>query len=223
MAAESAGWIESRLWSHLPAGDREFLLDVGLFDWVDGDLLDEALERDGSIRRLKGMACRAGLLEPVRSRGARIYRLHPLIRDHCPTYRRRATSERYRSVQRLCASAARRDGVRHAPRPRTVHGLVARILTDAGGLRLWPHQGVDRLVEADRHLTEDAIVLHPRLALVRSAAFALTDRLAEARQRLEHEPQPSNRPCARCRQLVPARAAGPPGRLPARPPPDGLR
>ena len=116
VAAESAGWIESRLWSHLPAGDREFLLDVGLFDWVDGELLDEALERDGSIRRLKGMACRAGLLEPVRSRGARIYRLHPLIRDHCPTYRRRATPERYRSVQRLCASAARRDGVRHAPR-----------------------------------------------------------------------------------------------------------
>ena len=116
VAAESAGWIESPLWSHLPAGDREFLLDVGLFGWVDGELLDEALERDGSIRRLKGMACRAGPLEPVRSRGARIYRLHPLIRDHCPTYRRRATPERYRSVQRLCASAARRDGVRHAPR-----------------------------------------------------------------------------------------------------------
>ena len=63
--------------------------------------------------------------------------------------------------------------------------LVGRILMDAGGLRLWLHQGVDRLVEADQQLTEDAIAKHPRLALVRCAALALTGRLAEARRRLE--------------------------------------
>ena len=189
-----AGWIESRLWSHLPSADREFLLDVGLFDRVDGELLDEALECCGSISRLEGMACLVGLLEPVRSRGARIYRLHPLIRDHCAAHRRRATPPRYRSVQRRIAAALARRGetvsaMRHAAAADDP-GLVGRILIDAGGLRLWLHQGVDRLVEADRQLTEDAIAEHPRLALVRCAALALTGRLAEARRRLESQPQP---------------------------------
>ena len=189
-----AGWIESRLWSHLPAGDREFLLDVGLFDNVDGELLDEVLERDGAMRQLEGMACLIGLLEAVRARGERIYRLHPLIREHCAAYRRRATPDRYRAVQRRIAAALARRGetvsaMRHAAAADDP-GLVGQILIDAGGLRIWLHQGVDRLVEADRQLTEDAIAGHPRLDLVRCAALALTGRLAEARLRLEHEPPP---------------------------------
>ena len=184
-----AGWIESRLWSHLPADDREFLLDVGLFDRVDGELIDEALECHGSLGRLQGMACLVGLLEPVRARGARIYRMHPLLREHCAAYRQRATPERYRAVQRRIAAALARRGetvsaMRHAAAADDP-ALVGRILMDAGGLRLWLQQGVDRLVEADRQLTEDAIARHPRLALVRCAALALTGRLAEARRRLE--------------------------------------
>ena len=195
-----AGWIESRLWSHLPAEDREFLLDVGLFDRVDGELLDEALKRSGSIQCLEGMACLAGLLESVRTRGARIYRLHPLIRDHCVAYRRRATPQRYRSVQRRIAVALARRGetvsaMRHAAAADDPE-LVGRILIDAGGLRLWLHQGVDRLVEADRQLSDEAIAMQPRLALVRCAALALTGRLAEARRHLEDAPPapPDNGP-----------------------------
>ena len=187
-----AGWMESRLWSHLPADDRDFLLDVGLFDRVDGELIDEALERDGSLGRLEGMACLVGLLEPVRTRGARVYRLHPLLCEYCTAHRRRTTPERYRAVQRrIAAVLARRaetvSAMRHAAAADDP-GLVARILIDAGGLRLWLHQGVDRLVEADRQLTEAAIAEHPRLALVRCAALALTGRLAEARRRLEDQP-----------------------------------
>ena len=193
-----AGWIESRLWSHLPAEDREFLLDVGLFDRVDGELLDEALKRSGSIQCLEGMACLAGLLESVPTPGARIYRLHPLIRDHCAAYRRRATPQRYGSVQRRIAVALARRGetvsaMRHAAAADDPE-LVGRILIDAGGLRLWLHQGVDRLVEADRQLSDEAIAMQPRLALVRCAALALTGRLAEARERLEQQPPPGDAP-----------------------------
>ena len=38
----AAVWIESRLWRGLPAADRNFVLDIALFDWIDAELIEEA-------------------------------------------------------------------------------------------------------------------------------------------------------------------------------------
>ena len=76
-------WVESRLFEGIGRDDREFLLDIGLFDWIDAALLDEVLERNDSLRRLDTMPVLVGLLEPVGGGAAESWRLHPLVREHC--------------------------------------------------------------------------------------------------------------------------------------------
>ena len=107
-------WVESRLFEGIGRDDREFLLDIGLFDWIDAALLDEVLERNDSLRQLDTMPVLVGLLEPVGGAAAQSWRLHPLVREHCARRRFRETPQRYRSIHRRLA-AARRDGGRHAP------------------------------------------------------------------------------------------------------------
>ena len=42
-AGDTVGaWIESRLWRGLVVDDRQFLLDLALFDWVDAELVEQA-------------------------------------------------------------------------------------------------------------------------------------------------------------------------------------
>ena len=53
-------WIESSLWRDLVADDREFLLDVGLFEVIDAELLEEVLGGRDSFDRLNGMSGVAG-------------------------------------------------------------------------------------------------------------------------------------------------------------------
>ena len=112
-------WIESRLFAGLARDDRDFLLDVGLFDWLDAALLDEVLQRVDSMHRLESMRVLAGLLEPVGSGAAGSRRLHPLVRRHCAERRRRENPQRFRAVSRRIAEALARRGdtvsaVRHA-------------------------------------------------------------------------------------------------------------
>ena len=47
-----AGWIETRLWRGIPAGDREFVLDMALFDPVEPALIDEVTGAGGARTRL---------------------------------------------------------------------------------------------------------------------------------------------------------------------------
>ena len=56
-------WLETRLIASLGPDDREFLLDIGLFSWMDAALLDEVLLSSDSAHRLKSMRVMAGLRE----------------------------------------------------------------------------------------------------------------------------------------------------------------
>ena len=76
-------WVESRLWQGIDVDDRELLLDAGLFEWMDAELVDEVLGGNGVLRRLRTMQALVGFLEPVRDSGADAWRLHPLIAEHC--------------------------------------------------------------------------------------------------------------------------------------------
>ena len=180
-------WVESRLFEGIGRDDREFLLDIGLFDWIDAALLDEVLERNDSLRRLDTMPILVGLLEPVGGGAAESWRLHPLVREHCARRRFRETPQRYRSIhRRLAAALVRRDetvaGMRHAVEAGEP-GLAGRILEDAGGARMWIRQGSVQLQAADRLLSEEIVAERPRLALVRCLSLVLSGQLEAARER----------------------------------------
>ena len=179
-------WIEARLWYGLGSDDRDFLLDIGLCEWLDAELLDEVLESTDAMRRIETMPVLVGLLEPIGSGESTAWRLHPLIREHCAKQRYRETPERYRAIQLRIAMALARRGetvaaMRHAVEAGDT-GLAGRILVEAGGLRLWLREGLVLLQSADRYLTPAMIARNPRLALVRCVVLALTGRVAEARR-----------------------------------------
>ena len=180
------GWVESRLWYDVADDDREFLLDVGLLDEIDTELLDEALEGIDLMHRLDRLSGVAGLLERVHGGSGRVWRLHPLIREHCAARRRRENPRRYRAIHgRLAVALARRGetgaALQHASEAADA-GLVGRIATDAGGVRLWLREGAARLLAVDRFLTAEVLEHHPRLAFVRVVADILRGRLSEARR-----------------------------------------
>lgn len=182
-------WIEARLWYGLSATDRDFLLDMGLCEWLDAELLDEVLESPDAMRRIETMPVLVGLLEPVGRGESVAWRLHPLIREHCVKQRFRETPDRYRAIHRRIAMAlARRgetvDAMRHAGEAGDT-ALVGSILVQAGGLRLWLRDGLVLLQAADRFLTGTMIARDHRLALVRCTVLALTGRVAQARRLYE--------------------------------------
>ena len=179
-------WIETRLFADLGRDDRDFLLDLGLFDWIDAALLDEVLQRGDSIHRLESMGVLAGLLEPVSGGATRNWRLHPLVREYCARQRFRENPERFRAIHcRLAEALARRGETVPAMRHALVGGdpvLAGDILEQAGGVRLWARQGAVQLQAANRLLSEEVILARPRLALVRCIVLALSGSLDEARK-----------------------------------------
>ena len=180
-------WVESRLFEGVGADDREFLLDIGLFDWIDAGLVDEVLERSDSVRRIDAMPVLVGLLEPVRGGASNSLRLHPLIKDHSARCRFRETPERFRLIHRRIAEALMRRGeivsaMRHAVEAGD-GALAGEFFESAGGVRLWLRQGLVQFLAADRLLSEDVIAARPRLALAHCAALMMSGRLEEARQR----------------------------------------
>jgi len=177
-------WIESRLFATLGRGERDFVLDISLPDWIDAALLDEVLQRNDSMRRFESMAALTGLLEPLSDGGTRRWRLHPLVREHCAGQRLREDPERFAAIHRRIAAALakRRETIaamRHAIEGRDPF-LAGRILEQAGGVRLWIRNGVPELQRANRLLTEDVVAESPRLKLLRSMALALAGRGNEA-------------------------------------------
>ena len=180
-------WVESRLFAGLGAEDREFLLDIGLFEWMDAALLDNVLERSDSMRRIGTMPFLVGLLEPVGDGPTEVRRLHPLIREYCARRRFRETPQRFRSIHRRIAGALMRRGETAAAMRHAVEAgeptLAGDILERAGGFRLWLREGLVQFQAADRWLGEDVIGARPRLALVRCLALILSGRLEEARER----------------------------------------
>ena len=142
-------WVESRLFEGIGRDDRDCLLDIGLFDWIDAALLDEVLERNDSQRQLDTMPVLVGLLEPVGGGAAESWLLQPLVRQHCARQRFRETPQRCRSIHRRLAEALVRRGetvagMRHAVEAGEL-GLAGRILEDAGGVRLWIREGAIQL------------------------------------------------------------------------------
>ena len=109
----------SRLFARLSADDRDAVLDLGLFGWMDDALLEETLRSGDALRRVRSLGVLDGLLEPVRAGGTRNLRLHALVREHCAAQRfpgGRGTCEDHPTADRARPGPARRDRRGHAPR-----------------------------------------------------------------------------------------------------------
>ena len=180
-------WVESRLFAGLATEERDFLLDIGLFEWMDAALLDEVLERSDSMRQIDTMSVLVGMLEPVHDGETDVWRLHPLIREHCVRRRFRDTPQRFRAIHRRIADALERRGqtapaMRHAVEA----GEMARageMLERAGGAYLHTRIGPALFQAAERVLSEDVIRTRPRLALSRCLSLMLSGRMKEAIER----------------------------------------
>ena len=179
-------WVESRLWQGIDADDRELLLDVGLFEWMDAELLDEVLGGNDSMRRLRTMQALVGFLEPVRDSGSDAWRLHPLIAEHCALQRFRDARARFREVHRRIAVALARRGetllaTRHAAESGDAE-LASDIVEEAGGIRLWVRYGQVQFRAAVERLDDTILEAHPRLQIARCAALVFAGRLEQARE-----------------------------------------
>lgn len=179
-------WMESRLFEGLAADDRDFLLDIGLFEWMDAELLDEVLEHAGSMRRLVTLPALDGLLARIPGKATDRWRLHPLIREHCIKCRQQESPARFNAVHRRIAQALMRYGeTARAMRHAMVAGeeiLAGDILEHAGGVRLLMRQGIEEFMAANLLLTENVMSKRPRLVLFRCLALAISGRLEEARE-----------------------------------------
>ena len=181
-------WLEARLFEDMPADHREFLLDLGLFDRVDPDLVDEVLDGGDSRQRLRTMPHLDGLIEAgAGPAGSGV--LHPLIRDHCSRRRFRETPARFRLVHRGAAEALERRG---ETIPAAWHAaqagdreLVRRILEDASVLRSWVLEGPPPIEDIEPFLSSDIVGGRPRLALARCVLLVVNDRIEEARRVFE--------------------------------------
>jgi len=174
-------WIAARFWRGFGEQERDLVLDAGLLEWFDAGLIEEATRCPGALRRLLRMRLLSGLIESAGEAG--VYRLHPLLREHCAGARRSASPARARAVHCRVAAALGRRGETVAAMRHALDGadpaLAGRILLEAGGVQWWLSAGFDRLVAANRYLT-DEVAAHPRLGLVRCTALLLGGRLAEA-------------------------------------------
>ena len=180
-------WIEERFWSQFARDESEMVLDIGLFDWIDAELLDEVSGKQEAWRRVAAMPGLSGLLEPESRTAPGVYRLHPLLREHCATRCRQRSPARYVDTHRRIAEALARRGhtvaaMRHAVEANDPD-LAGRILVDAGGVMWWLREGGgNALVAADSLLPLTTVASEPRLAMTRCAALAVAERLVEARQ-----------------------------------------
>ena len=188
-------WIDARFLSAFANNDRELVMDLGLFDWFDDNLLDNVFDSPNVLRRVLNLPGLAGLLAASGGPARWVYRLHPLLRDHCAARRQRNALERYRYIhQRIANALAERGVVVEAMRHATEGGdakRVGSILADAGGLQWWLIEGSDQLLAASRYLTDESVKSDPRLAFARCVAQVVMGRLADAHRTFATAPASS--------------------------------
>ncbi len=181
-------WLDSRLFEGLGADEKDFLLDIGQFEWMNGELLDEVFQRTDSMRRIEAIPALTGLLNPVPRTAPDACRLNPLIRDYCIRRRYSESRQRYRAIhRRITEVLMRRPGETVTAMCHAIEAgertLVGDILEHAGGVRMLMQQGLEKFVAAAQLLNEDIISERPRLELVRCLALTLSGHMAEARKR----------------------------------------
>ena len=177
--------ISSRIRRDLKDEERDYLLDVSLFDAIELEMVEEVLSETHSKWGVGALAKLKGLVQPVdasgesggsgKAGGREALRLHPLVREYCAARRAQEAPERFQLLHgRIARAMAHRhrldSALRHAAESGD-HALVGEILEGAGGVRLWSTYGMEQLLSVDRLLTTKVIENFPRLAFLRCAAL----------------------------------------------------
>ena len=170
-----AGWVETRLWRGLSAEDRDFLLDIALFDRLEPEVIDEVTGVGNSGRRIGSMGALAGLVSTTGGGGPTM-QLHPLLKDYCEKRRFEEAPGRFRALHRGIARALARRGrvveaLRHASEASDA-AVLGQIAESTGGVRLWLEQGLESIRSVDGLLTAEVLSKYPRLALVRCVVLS---------------------------------------------------
>ena len=168
--------------------DREHLLDLSVFDWIDVSVVDEVLGSSDARRRTVTLPSLNGLLPPVNEDGT-VRRLHPLLRDYCLGVLAVEDPARKRALHRRIAGVLARRGQltpswRHATAADD-RRLVGQLIERFGAFQLWQREGVTRLISAGRFLTPEIAAQAPRLELLRCIILCLSLKRDEARARFD--------------------------------------
>ena len=169
----------------MPAADRDFVLDLALFDPLDPELVDEVTGAGNAGRRIASMGALAGLLSTTGGGGPAM-RLHPLVKDYCEKRRFEEDPDRYRTIHRGIARALVRRGrvveaLRHAAEAGDAE-LLGRLAEGTGGARLWLEQGLEVLRTVDALLSAEVLSCYPRMALVRCVVLTSSGDIEEAKR-----------------------------------------
>ena len=180
----AADYIGLRLLRGLSDEDRNFLLDLALFEWIDPSMADEVLGVTGSRHRIAALQGLSGLLQPI-ERGHGTLRLHPLVREYCVAQRFRETPDRFVWLQtRIARALASRNllvpALRHAT-DAEADLVFAEITEGAGGLGLWFREGMTRLFAVDRLVKPAMIHRFPRIGLLRCIVLIRHGKMQQAR------------------------------------------
>lgn len=193
-----ANWMDSRLLGRLAAEDRDLLLNIGQFEWMDADLLNDVLEVARSPRRVGNLPGMRGLLKPVADDARKLWRLHPLVRRHCVKRLFEEDPERFIEIHRRLAEVLARRGetasaMRHAAQTGATT-LAGEILEKIGLANVHLRQGFTALTAVTGLLNEKILSEHPRLNLFRALSQALSGQLELARKNFSLvESMPGNR------------------------------
>lgn len=192
--------IRSRIRRDLKDEERDYLLDVSLFDAIELEMVEEVLPETHSkwgvetLSKLKGLVQpvdasaggrgKAGGRQPGGRTGEEVLRLHPLVQEYCAARRAQESPARSQMLHgRIALAMARRgrldSALRHAGESGD-HGLVGEILEGAGGVRMWARYGMDQLLTSDRFLTAEVIEGFPRLAFLRCSALMARSEMQRA-------------------------------------------
>ena len=176
-------WLEHRLLQSLDARDRQFVLELSQFDWIDLEVVNEALGIDDCGRRIAALDALGGLLRNVP--GSNEIRLHGLLAEYGRARLRRADPHRYRELHRAIGKAMSGRGhvalaVEHGYAAGDA-GLIGDILQNAGGLALFLRGGTSGLGQSMERITDEVANLFPRLAMLRCRVLIHHHRLPEAR------------------------------------------
>ena len=193
-AGIAARFISSRIRRDLKDEERDYLLDVSLFDAIELEMVEEVLPETHSKWGVGTLSKLKGLVQPVdasrvqgrsgKASGREVLRLHPLVREYCAARRAQETPMRSQMLHGRIALAMSRRGrldsaLRHAAESGD-HAMVGEILEGAGGVRLWSRYGMEQLLASDRFLTAEVIEDFPRLAFLRCAALMARSDLQRA-------------------------------------------
>lgn len=159
-------YLSEQIFQNLDSGLQQFLMDISLMDRISCSFADYLRESGDSMTWFEATKPLNTLVLPV-EQVEQTYRLHPLFREYLyerltRTNPQRAVELHSRAADRFAAKGNMVKAVGQAMRARQPQRAIA-IIGQAGGITLWPKEGLTRLRAVLKLLDEETIQASPRI------------------------------------------------------------